>query len=202
MDKKLICHITSEIIVLSCISIYFYKKNKNLETQINELKKEFQILQIEFIKLQQTIKLITSPNIHIKSTPQIFNPFIHPENQTSEPIISSQIYKINNTTQPNKPPISQPPTNPLFGNLMNMMPMFTGILMGTTKENNPPPVIISDENESEDDLIESTVNELLSDVDTNEPDIQIVEDNVTDSTNSVDNKKEECDENEVCKINF
>jgi hypothetical protein len=75
--------------------------------------------------------------------------------------------------------------NPLLGGIMNMMPMFTSMMMGSftskPKDNTDDKVVITDEND-EDSLIESTINDLS-----------------TEDTSSEDSS--ECKDG-VCKVNL
>jgi hypothetical protein len=191
MDKQFIIHIVTEIIILSSISIYFHKRNKSLENSIKELRKELYNLQLSFVELQQTVKFLTHQPTRIN--PQ-FNPRIpqsnaHPSILNSklidQMIADNSIIPINIGGQQSSQPVGGGTENPLLGGIMNMMPMFTSMMMGSftskPKDNTDDKVVITDEND-EDSLIESTINDLS-----------------TEDTGSEDSS--ECKDG-VCKVNI
>jgi hypothetical protein len=184
MDKQFIIHIVTEIVILSAISIYFHKRNQSLENSIKELRKELYNLQLSFIELQQTIKLLyQQPNRPIHQLNQIIPQHSAPHNSIINNKLVEQMIADNSIIPINlgAPSLHRQQNggnggggvngggggeNPLLGGIMNMMPMFTSMMMGSFTSNKPKnneddKVVITDENEDE-NLIESTINDLTS----------------------------------------
>jgi hypothetical protein len=182
MDKQFIIHIVTEIVILSSISIYFHKRNKSLENSIKELRKELYNLQLAFVELQQTVKFLTHQPTRIN--PQ-FNSRLNQSNiNVPSSILNNKLVEqmiADNTIIPltmanstplhpqqsvNRASIGGSSENPLLGGIMNMMPMFTSMMMGSftskPKDETDDKVVITDEND-DDSLIESTINDLTSD---------------------------------------
>ena len=179
MDKQFIIHIVTEIVILTSISIYFHKRNQALENSIKELRKEVYNLQLAFVELQQTVKFLSQqPNRPISQfNSRIPQPNTHPSILNSklveQMIADNSIIPINvgsggqvlhRQQHSQSIPNSGSGENPLLGGIMNMMPMFTSMMMGSftsskPKDNTDDKVVITDENDDE-SLIESTINDL------------------------------------------
>lgn len=197
MDKQFIIHIVTEIVLLTAISIYFHKRNKSLENSIKDLRKELYNLQLSFVELQQTVKfLYQQPNRPIPQLNQKITPSSIPSsiinNKLVEQMISdNSIIPINigspslHRQQNSQQVAGSGSENPLLGGIMNMMPMFTSMMMGSfttskSTNNEDEKVIITDENDDE-SLIESTINDL--------------------TTEETDNSEFDCQDG-VCKVNL